>query len=288
VKKILLLISMLVVPALAFAVSGNPADPQAAFAEINKSLIDWMTGPLGTGLGVTMLVMGGAIAVAKNSPMPALTGVAGAAFLHFAPAIIMNIMAPQGDIQEASNAATAVVASATVAASAPTASAVAALAASKALSAQVTSPASAPVPVASTASVAPAVPATPKFLAEKPVASPAVASQPATPAAIVVQVASQPVTSHAAALAHTVPVPTAMQPTHHVSTKSVSSSDLTKWLGIAGFAVILSLLGLLAYLSSRRKSKDTGFTPSATSGAGSVFTDPHGFRREKNPSSLNP
>jgi conjugal transfer pilus assembly protein TraA len=39
-----------------------------------------------------MLLMGGAIGVAKNSPMPALTGVAGAAFLHWGPQIIQNIM----------------------------------------------------------------------------------------------------------------------------------------------------------------------------------------------------
>jgi hypothetical protein len=232
-----------------------------------------------------MLVMGGAIGVAKNSPMPALTGVAGAAFLHFAPAIIMNIMAPQGIVQEASDTAPAVVASATQAASAPSASAVAAPGAPQAQNARVAVAASAPVLVASAAS---AVSAAPKYLAENPVASPPAKSQPATPAAVVAQEASQPVTSHAAALAHTVPVPAAIQPAHHVSTKSVSSSDLTKWLGIAGFAVILSLLGLLAYLSNRRKSKDSGFNPSPTSGAGSVFTDPHGFRREKNPSTLNP
>jgi conjugal transfer pilus assembly protein TraA len=285
VKKILLLISLLALPALAFAVSGNPADPQEAFFNFYKTINDWMTGPLGTALGVTMLVMGGAIGVAKNSPMPALTGVAGAAFLHFAPAIIMNIMAPQGIVQEASDTAPAVVASATQAASAPSASAVAAPGASQAQNARVAVAASAPVLVASAAS---AVSATPKYLAENPVASSPAKSQPATPAAVVAQEASQPVTSHAAALAHTVPVPAAIQPAHHVSTKSVSSSDLTKWLGIAGFAVILSLLGLLAYLSNRRKSKDSGFNPSPTSGAGSVFTDPHGFRREKNPSTLNP
>jgi conjugal transfer pilus assembly protein TraA len=285
VKKILLFISMLALPALAFAVSGNSADPQAAFAEINKNLFDWMTGPLGTGLATTMLVMGGAIGVAKNSPMPALTGVAGAAFLHFAPAIILNIAGPQGGVQEASNAAPIVVASATQAASAPGTSAVAALAASQAHNAHVAAAAAAPVPVASTAS---AMSSAPKYLAEKPAASSTVASQPDTPAAVVTQVASQPVTGHASALAHTVPVPAAVEPAHHVSTKAVSSSDLTRWLGIAGSAVILSLLGLLAYLSSRRKSKDTGFTPGTTAGAGSAFTDPHGFKRDRNPSPLNP
>jgi hypothetical protein len=45
---------------------------------------------------------------------------------------------------------------------------------------------------------------------------------------------------------------------------------------------------LLAFLSSRRKSKDTGFTPSTPSGAGSVFTDPPGFKRDRHLTGFNP
>jgi conjugal transfer pilus assembly protein TraA len=272
VKKILLLVSMFALPALAFAASGNLADQQAAFVEMNKTLIDWMTGPLGSALGVTMLVMGGAIGIAKNSPMPAVTGVAGAAFLHWAPAIIMGIMVPQGDVQEASNTASVVVASSANAASAQPAS--------QPSTARTATSASAPV-VASAAVGASIVPADLKYLAEKPAASATVASHPVVTPAVVAQGASQPVTSHSASLPRTVPIPAATQSAHQVSTKSVSSTDLTKWLGLAGFAVILSLLALLVYLTTHRKAKDRGFTPSAPSGAGSVFTDPHGFVRRK-------
>jgi conjugal transfer pilus assembly protein TraA len=62
------------------------------FYEYYNTINQWATGGLGVGLATTMLVMGGAIGVAKNSPMPTLTGVAGAAFLHFGPSIIRNIM----------------------------------------------------------------------------------------------------------------------------------------------------------------------------------------------------
>lgn len=63
-----------------------------AFYEFAHTVIGWTGGGLGVGLATTMLLMGGAIGVAKNSPMPALTGVAGAAFLHWGPSIITQIM----------------------------------------------------------------------------------------------------------------------------------------------------------------------------------------------------
>jgi conjugal transfer pilus assembly protein TraA len=63
-----------------------------SFYDYYNTINTWATGGLGVGLATTMLVMGGAIGVAKNSPMPTLTGVAGAAFLHFGPSIIKNIM----------------------------------------------------------------------------------------------------------------------------------------------------------------------------------------------------
>ncbi|MBC8737245.1 hypothetical protein F6X40_10540 [Paraburkholderia sp. UCT31] len=67
-------------------------DTGDAFYEYYNTVNGWVTGPLGMGLATTMLLMGGAIGVAKNSPMPALTGVAGAAFLHWGPTVIKTIM----------------------------------------------------------------------------------------------------------------------------------------------------------------------------------------------------
>ncbi len=74
---------------LSFANGLNEDD---AFYEFSETVTNWTSGALGVGLATTMLLMGGAIGVAKNSPMPALTGIAGAAFLHWGPQIIQQIM----------------------------------------------------------------------------------------------------------------------------------------------------------------------------------------------------
>jgi conjugal transfer pilus assembly protein TraA len=68
-------------------------DSSDAFYTFYTTVNQWVSGALGTGLAITMLLLGAAIGVAKNSPMPALTGVAGAAFLHWGPDIIRQIMA---------------------------------------------------------------------------------------------------------------------------------------------------------------------------------------------------
>lgn len=77
------------------ATSGNIAGA-AAFDGFYQTVKAWTTGALGTGIAITMTLLGGAIGVAKNSPMPALTGLAGAAFLHWGPQIIEGIMGYSG------------------------------------------------------------------------------------------------------------------------------------------------------------------------------------------------
>jgi conjugal transfer pilus assembly protein TraA len=74
----------------AFAGNGG-ANQDDAFYTFMSTITGWTQGPLGIGLATTMLLMGGAIGVAKNSPMPALSGVAGAAFLNYGPDIIQRI-----------------------------------------------------------------------------------------------------------------------------------------------------------------------------------------------------
>lgn len=76
----------------AAAASAHPLTSSDEFYEFYSTITGWTSGGLGTGLATTMLLMGGAIGVAKNTPMPALTGVAGAAFLHWGPDIIQRIM----------------------------------------------------------------------------------------------------------------------------------------------------------------------------------------------------
>jgi len=75
-----------------FAASAGTLDTDDAFYTFWETVDGWTSGALGVGLATTMLLMGGAIGVAQNSPMPALAGIAGAAFLHWGPQIIQQIM----------------------------------------------------------------------------------------------------------------------------------------------------------------------------------------------------
>jgi conjugal transfer pilus assembly protein TraA len=77
----------------ATAMAGATAiDQSDAFYTFWKTVDGWTSGGLGVGLATTMLLMGGFIGAAQNSPMPALSGVAGAAFLHWGPGVIQTIM----------------------------------------------------------------------------------------------------------------------------------------------------------------------------------------------------
>ena len=73
------------------AASGTGAGAIGAFNGFKDTVMSWAQGPLGTGLAVTMMLMGAAMGVAKNSPMPALSGIAGAAFLNWGPTIIASL-----------------------------------------------------------------------------------------------------------------------------------------------------------------------------------------------------
>jgi conjugal transfer pilus assembly protein TraA len=74
---------------VASASAMSSSDP---FYDFATTVQGWASGPLGIGLATTMLIMGAGIGVAKNSPMPALSGVAGAAFLHWGPTIISSVL----------------------------------------------------------------------------------------------------------------------------------------------------------------------------------------------------
>jgi conjugal transfer pilus assembly protein TraA len=67
----------------------NASDP---FNQFTQTVQNWANGPLGVGLATSMLLIGAGIGVAKNSPLPALSGVAGAAFLHWGPGVISTMM----------------------------------------------------------------------------------------------------------------------------------------------------------------------------------------------------
>lgn len=76
---------------LANTTAGAGAQGTHAFDSFRDTVIAWAQGPLGTGLAVTMMLMGAGMGVAKNSPMPALSGIAGAAFLNWGPGIITTL-----------------------------------------------------------------------------------------------------------------------------------------------------------------------------------------------------
>jgi conjugal transfer pilus assembly protein TraA len=82
--------------AAAPAAFAGTMDQNDAFYQFWQTVNGWTGGPLGVGLATTMLLMGGAIGVAKNSPMPALTGIGGAAFFHWGPNVIQQIMVGGG------------------------------------------------------------------------------------------------------------------------------------------------------------------------------------------------
>ena len=84
------------VMALASPAMAGTLDTGDAFYSFYSTVSGWAGGPLGVGLATTMLIMGGAIGVAKTSPMPALSGIAGAAFLHWGPNIIKDLIVNGG------------------------------------------------------------------------------------------------------------------------------------------------------------------------------------------------
>lgn len=62
--------------------------PEAAV----QSYAGVLEGALGKALALAMLLMGGAIAVVRNNPMSAITGVMGAGFISFGPRVIMAVL----------------------------------------------------------------------------------------------------------------------------------------------------------------------------------------------------
>lgn len=81
------LLAIAAAPAWAGSVSND--DPFYSFMATVES---WLGGGLGIGLALLSLLVGVVISVAKNSPMPALSGVALAAFIKWGPGIIKNLI----------------------------------------------------------------------------------------------------------------------------------------------------------------------------------------------------
>lgn len=63
-----------------------------AFSEFSDMVAGWAGGGLGTGIALLTLLVGAGMGVARNSPLPALSGVASAAFLKWGPTIVTDLL----------------------------------------------------------------------------------------------------------------------------------------------------------------------------------------------------
>ncbi len=73
----------------AAAIAGGTSDP---FVELAATVDGWAKGGLGKSICTMMVIGGGLFGLAKNSPYPMLSGVGGAAVMHYGPNIITNIL----------------------------------------------------------------------------------------------------------------------------------------------------------------------------------------------------
>lgn len=71
------------------AMAGGTTDP---FVELATTVDGWAKGGLGKAICTMMVIGGGLFGLAKNSPYPMLSGVGGAAVMHYGPNIISNIL----------------------------------------------------------------------------------------------------------------------------------------------------------------------------------------------------
>lgn len=72
--------------------SKNDLQKAKEFEKLTNSVTSWVEGTLGKMIAIMALLLGGALAVVKNSPMPALTGVALATFLNFGPSVVAQVL----------------------------------------------------------------------------------------------------------------------------------------------------------------------------------------------------
>jgi conjugal transfer pilus assembly protein TraA len=89
VKKSLLLASLLLLPALAFASTSDYSPTDIAYLD---NIYAFAHGAWGTGIAVAMMLLGGFLGVAHCGPGVTLAGVAGAAVINWGPTIVMHIL----------------------------------------------------------------------------------------------------------------------------------------------------------------------------------------------------
>jgi len=75
-----------------FANTNYAATSNDPFADFMTTVNQWAGGPYGVGVGIASILVGSAIAVGKNSPMPALAGIGTAAFVKWGPGAVKGLV----------------------------------------------------------------------------------------------------------------------------------------------------------------------------------------------------
>jgi conjugal transfer pilus assembly protein TraA len=94
IDKISLFFASMLVSALTFAAIATD-DP---FADFLDTVEGWAQGALGVGIAITSVIFGAIRAVGNNNPMSALAGLALAAFIHWGPGIIRDMIIGSGAV----------------------------------------------------------------------------------------------------------------------------------------------------------------------------------------------
>jgi conjugal transfer pilus assembly protein TraA len=94
VDKTLAFITLLFASTLAMAAIASD-DP---FADFLDTIEGWAQGALGVGVSIAAVLFGAIRAVGNNNPMTALGGIALAAFIHWGPTVIRDIILGSGAI----------------------------------------------------------------------------------------------------------------------------------------------------------------------------------------------
>lgn len=71
---------------------GGNAVSSSGFDDFEASVLSWINGPLGVGLAVTSLMVGGGVGIMQATPMPAIAGLALAAFFAWGPSVIVSLV----------------------------------------------------------------------------------------------------------------------------------------------------------------------------------------------------
>ena len=82
----------------AAAQAGNTGPADDPFAKLAATVEGWAKGGLGKAICTMMVIGGGLLGLAKNTPYPMLSGVGGAAVMHYGPSIITSILASGANI----------------------------------------------------------------------------------------------------------------------------------------------------------------------------------------------